>query len=68
MNPERLIGDAKALALSLVRTTRPAFRAPTSKSRGESGYALLKLGAWTARQGHYITDYDMSSPRSWRMS
>ena len=26
---------------------------------GESGFAMLKLGVWTARQGNYISDYDV---------
>ena len=59
MNPERLIGDAKALAQSLV----PNYSAGTPRSdikvAGESGFAMLKLGAWTARQGHYISDHDV---------
>jgi len=58
MNPERLIGDAKALALSLVPTYSPP--APASISvQGESAYAMMKLGAWSARQGNYISDYDV---------
>jgi len=58
MNPERLIGDAKALALSLVPTYSPP--APASISvQGESAYAMMKLSAWSARQGNYISDYDV---------
>ena len=59
MNPERLIGDAKALALSLVPGYSPGVPRSDIKVAGESGYALLKLGAWTARQGHYISDHDV---------
>ena len=29
------------------------------KVAGESAYALMKLGAWSAQQGHYISDYDV---------
>ena len=29
------------------------------KVKGESRLGLLKLGVWTARQGNYISDYDM---------
>ena len=29
------------------------------KVGGESAFALLKLGAWTMRQGGYISDYDV---------
>jgi 3-hydroxyacyl-CoA dehydrogenase len=59
MNPERLIGDAKALALSLAPGYSPGVPRTDIKVAGESGYALLKLGAWTARQGHYISDHDV---------
>ncbi len=58
MNPERLIGDAKALALSLVPSYSPAAPAGIPV-QGESAYALMKLGAWSARQGHFITDYEV---------
>jgi 3-hydroxyacyl-CoA dehydrogenase len=58
MNPERLIGDAKALALSLVPNYSPP--APANiQVQGESAYAMMKLGAWSARQGNYITDYEV---------
>ena len=59
MNPERLIGDAKALALSLVPGYAPGVPRTDIKVAGESGFAMLKLGAWTARQGDYISDYDV---------
>jgi 3-hydroxyacyl-CoA dehydrogenase len=57
MNPERLITDAKALALSLV----PGYSPPAPAGipvAGESAYATMKLGAWSARQGKFISDYD----------
>ena len=58
MNPERLIGDAKALALSLVPNYVPG--APVDIAvQGESAYASMTLGAWSARQGHYISDHDV---------
>jgi 3-hydroxyacyl-CoA dehydrogenase len=59
MNPERLIFDAKALALSLVPNYSPGAPRNDIKVGGESAYAMMKLGAWTARQGHFISDYDM---------
>jgi 3-hydroxyacyl-CoA dehydrogenase len=59
MNRERLIGDAKALALALAPGYSPGVPRNDIKVAGESGYALLKLGAWTARQGHYISDHDV---------
>ena len=58
MNPEHLIEDAKALALSLVPNHSPGLPRTDIKVAGENGYALLKMGAWSARQGHFISDYD----------
>ena len=59
MNPERLIGDAKELALSLVKDYTPGVPRTDIKVAGESGLALLKLGAWTAREGGFISDHDV---------
>jgi len=59
MNPNRLIGDAKELALSLVRDYQPGAPRKDIKVGGESAFAMLKLGAWTMRQGGYISDYDV---------
>jgi 3-hydroxyacyl-CoA dehydrogenase len=59
MNPNRLIGDAKELALSLVRDYAPGMPRTDIKVGGESAFAMLKLGAWTMRQGGYISDYDV---------
>src|SRR5206468_1591952 len=57
MNAERLIADAKALALQLA----PHYVAPAPVEipvAGEAGLALLKLGIYTARQGEFISEYD----------
>ncbi len=59
MNPERLIFDSKALALSLVPNYAPGAPRTDIKVAGESAYAMMKLAAWSARQGHYISDYDV---------
>ena len=59
MNPERLISDAKALALSLVPNYAPGAPRTDIPVGGENAYAMMKLGAWSARQGHFISDYDM---------
>lgn len=59
INPERLIFDAKSLALSLVPNYSPGVPRCDIKVGGESAYAMMKLGAWTARQGHFISEYDM---------
>jgi len=58
MNPERLIADAKALALSLVPNYAPGVPRTDIKVGGDAGFALLKLGLYMARQGNYITEYD----------
>jgi 3-hydroxyacyl-CoA dehydrogenase len=57
MNPDRLIDDAKALALASAQGYLPPPRKDV-KVGGESAYALLKLGAWTFHQGGYISEYD----------
>jgi 3-hydroxyacyl-CoA dehydrogenase len=59
MNPDRLIGDAKELALSLVRDYAPGLPRTDIKVGGENAFAMLKLGAWAMRQGAYISDYDV---------
>ncbi|HWQ54405.1 MAG TPA: 3-hydroxyacyl-CoA dehydrogenase/enoyl-CoA hydratase family protein [Bryobacteraceae bacterium] len=58
MNPERLIADAKELALSLENTWAPGVPRQDVPVAGESGYALLKTGIYLAREGEYISDYD----------
>ena len=59
MNPDRLIGDAKELALSLVADYRPGMPRTDIKVGGDAAFATMKLGAWTMRQGGYISDYDV---------
>jgi 3-hydroxyacyl-CoA dehydrogenase len=57
MNPERLIDDAKRLALALV----PGYAPPVPKEvqvSGDEGFALMKMGVWMALQGGYISAYD----------
>jgi 3-hydroxyacyl-CoA dehydrogenase len=58
MNPERLIDDAKHLALSLV----PAYASGAPRTditvSGDEGFALMKMGVWMALEGGYISDYD----------
>jgi 3-hydroxyacyl-CoA dehydrogenase len=58
MNPERLVDDAKQLALSLVSGYAPGAPRTDITVAGEAGYALMKMGVWMARQGGYISDYD----------
>ena len=59
MNPERLIADAKALALSLASSYRPGTPRTDIKVHGEAAFAGLKQGAWLMRQAGYISDHDM---------
>ena len=59
MNPERLICDAKRVALSLVSTHAPGAPLTNVSVSGEAGYAAMKLGAWMMRQGEFISDHDV---------
>jgi 3-hydroxyacyl-CoA dehydrogenase len=59
MNSERLIGDAKALALSLAPGYAPGAPRADIAVSGEAGYAEMKIGAWLAHKGGYISDYDL---------
>jgi 3-hydroxyacyl-CoA dehydrogenase len=59
LNRDRLIADAKALALALAPNHVPARPRADIPVAGEAGLALLKMGAWLAHQGGYITDYDL---------
>ncbi len=59
MNRERIVGDAKDLALSLASTYAPGAPRNDVAVGGENVYSMLKLGAWSARKGNYISDYDV---------
>ena len=58
MNPERLIDDAKALALSIAPSYVPGVPRTDVEVGGAEDFALLKTGIYLARQGNYISDYD----------
>jgi 3-hydroxyacyl-CoA dehydrogenase len=58
MNPERLIDDAKQLALSLVPGFTPGAPRVDITVSGDEGFALMKMGVWMAHEGGYISDYD----------
>jgi len=51
--------DATALALSLAPNYSPGAPRNEIKVAGESAYAAMKLGAWSARQRNYISAYDL---------
>jgi 3-hydroxyacyl-CoA dehydrogenase len=60
MNRERVLSDAKARALELVRAE---YEAPVARTDipapGESLLAALKMGVHLMRQGDFITDYEV---------
>jgi 3-hydroxyacyl-CoA dehydrogenase len=58
MNRERLIADAKALALSVAPGYRPGVPRNDIRVGGEAEYALLKTGIYLAREAEYITEHD----------
>jgi 3-hydroxyacyl-CoA dehydrogenase len=58
MNRDRLICDAKRLALSLTASHMPGAPRTDIAVGGEAAYAAMKLGAWTMHQGGYISDHD----------
>ncbi len=60
MNQERLVADAKSLALSLVPGYAPGVPRTDIKVGGEGVFAAMKLYAWSMRQGGYISDHDVS--------
>ena len=58
MNPERLLDDAKQLALALAPAWNPGTPRTDITVSGDEGYAMMKLGVWTAQQGGFISAYD----------
>jgi 3-hydroxyacyl-CoA dehydrogenase len=60
MNRERVLFDAKARALELVRAGyEPPVLRTDIPAPGESLLAALKMGIHLMRQGDYITDYEV---------
>jgi 3-hydroxyacyl-CoA dehydrogenase len=60
MNRERVLSDAKARALELVRTGyEPPVPRTDIPAPGEGLLATLKMGVHMMRQGDYITDYEV---------
>jgi len=58
MNPERLVGDAKSLALGLAPNYVPNLSGRNIEVGGEALYARLMLDAWLAREAGRISEYD----------
>jgi 3-hydroxyacyl-CoA dehydrogenase len=60
MNRERILSDAKARALELVRAGyEPPVPRTDIPAPGESLLATLRMGIHMMRQGDYITDYEV---------
>jgi 3-hydroxyacyl-CoA dehydrogenase len=60
MNRERVLSDAKALALELVRAGyEPPVPRTDIPAPGENLLAALKMGVHLLRQGEFITDYEV---------
>ena len=60
MNRERVLSDAKARALELVRAGyEPPVPRTDIPAPGEGLLATLKLGVHMMRQGDFITDYEV---------
>jgi len=60
MNPDRLVGDAKALALGLVQAGYKPPRKRTVKVPGTTGRAALELALYGMHEGGYATDHDLT--------
>ncbi len=60
MNRERVLADAKARALELVRARyEPPVMRTDLPAPGESILATLKMGVYLMRQGDYISDHEL---------
>lgn len=60
MNRDRVLADAKARALELVRAGyEPATPRNNIPAPGENILATLKMGVYLMRQGEYISDYEV---------
>ena len=60
MNRDRLIADAKQLALDLVKLGfRPGKLRDDIQVLGQSAFAKMKLGLHLMRRAEYISDYDV---------
>jgi 3-hydroxyacyl-CoA dehydrogenase len=60
MNRERVLADAKARALELLRAGyEPPVPRTDVPAPGENMLAALKMGVYLMRQGDYITDHEV---------
>ncbi|MFZ5482288.1 MAG: 3-hydroxyacyl-CoA dehydrogenase/enoyl-CoA hydratase family protein [Myxococcota bacterium] len=58
LDPDRLIGDAKRLALGLVTAGYKPPRKRTVRVPGPAGRAAIELFIYQMRQGGFVTEYD----------
>lgn len=58
LDPDRLVGDAKKLALGLVQAGYKAPRKRTFRLPGSSGRAAIELFLYQMKMGGFVTDYD----------
>ncbi len=58
LDPDRLIGDAKNVALGLVTAGYKAPRKRTFKLPGSAGRAALELFLYQMKMGNFVTPYD----------
>ena len=63
LDPDRLVADAKALALGLVRAGYQPARQRTIKVPGASGRAAIELFLYQMREGGYATEHDVTVGR-----
>ncbi len=59
MNPDRLIADAKQLALLAARNFVPQTPLNEIPVGGEATFAKLKIGVWQAHEAGRVSDYGM---------
>jgi len=58
MNADRLIADAKTLALSIVPSYSPGAPRTDITVSGEAGYSVMRIGLYVAAEGRYISKHD----------
>jgi 3-hydroxyacyl-CoA dehydrogenase len=58
MSPGFLIGDAKRFAIDLVKGYQPGAPRKDIRVSGNSGFARMRLAAWSLRESGDITDHD----------
>lgn len=60
MNPDRLLHDAKTMALSMCASYQPGQPRTNVKVGGRAAFAALKQGAWLMKEAGYISAHDFA--------